>query len=154
MKYITTITEEVIVDIISLEPEHNVTFKINTQRFLYVENAERDEDDLRDYYIAVYKDLDDDEPISQYAVPVTHQVELVDVLNEITETYGAFTQEEIKIMYVALRQYQEKLNKIRDELLDGDMSKAAYMVNDKRTIAFHANEKLCSMMDPHMNTVS
>lgn len=147
MKYITTITEEVIEDIISLEPEHNVTFKINTQRFLYVENAERDEDDLRDYYIAVYKDLDDDEPISQYAVPVTHQVELVDVLNEITETYGAFTQEEIKIMYVALRQYQEKLNKIRDELLDGDMSKAAYMVNDKRTIAFHANEKLCSMMD-------
>jgi hypothetical protein len=147
MKYITTITEEVIEDIISLEPEHNVTFKINTQRFLYVENAERDEDDLRDYYIAVYKDLDDDEPISQYAVPVTHQVELVDVLNEITETYGAFTQEEIKIMYVALRQYQEKLNKIRDELLDGDMSKAAYMVNDKITIAFHANEKLCSMMD-------
>lgn len=101
---------------------------------MYVENAERDEDDLRDYYIAVYKDLDDDEPISQYAVPVTHQVELVDVLNEITETYGAFTQEEIKIMYVALRQYQEKLNKIRDELLDGDMSKAAYMVNDKITM--------------------
>lgn len=31
MKYITTITEEVIEDIISLEPEHNVTFKINTQ---------------------------------------------------------------------------------------------------------------------------
>lgn len=30
---------------------------------------------------------------------------------------------------------------------DGDMSKAAYMVNDKITIAFHANEKLCSMMD-------
>lgn len=147
MKYITAITEEVIEDIISLEPERNTAFKINTQRFLYVENAERDEDDLRDYYIAVYKDLDDDEPISQYAVPVTHQEELVDVLNEIMETYGAFTQEEIKIMHVALRQYQEKLNQIRDELLDGDMSKAAYIVNDKRTIACHVNEKLCSMMD-------
>ena len=149
MKYITSITD-IMEEILSLEPEQDIEYQINAQKILYICNTADDNNDFQCYHIAVYRDaeaLENDEPIREYDVMKTNKEKLMLILNEIMDMYGAFTQEELKLMYAAMRHYRENLIEMRRKFYDDDMDDIADIIADKTTTAFNAIEKIRGMMD-------
>lgn len=149
MKYITSITD-IMEEILNLEPEQDIVYQLNAQKILYICNTADDNNDSQCYHIAVYRDteaFENDEPISEYDVMKTNKEELVSTLNEIMDMYGAFTQEELKLMYAAMRHYRENLIEMRRKFYDDDMDDIADKIADKTTTAFNVIEKICGMID-------
>lgn len=148
MRNITSITD-IMEEILSLEPERDIAYQINAQKILYICKVADDEDEFH-YYIAVYcglEALENDEPIISYHVSAIHTEELMPILNKIMEMYGAFTQEELKLMYVAMRHYRENLIEMRRKFYDDNMDDIADKIADKTTTAFNAIEKIRGMID-------
>ena len=148
MRNITSITD-IMEDILNLEPEQNITYQINAQKILYVCKVADDDDEFH-YYIAVYcgtRSLEYDEPIISYHVSAIHTEELMPILNKIMYMYGTFTQEELKLMYAAMRHYRENLIEMRRKFYDDGMDDIAYKIADKTTTAFNAIDKICGMID-------
>ena len=149
MRNITSITD-IMEEILSLEPEQDIEYQINAQKILYICNTADDNNDFQCYHIAVYRDaeaLENDEPIREYDVMKTNKEELMRILNEIMDMYGAFTQEELKLMYAAMRHYRENLIEMRRKFYDDNMDDIADIIADKTTTAFNAIEKIRGMMD-------
>ena len=149
MRYITSITD-IMEEILSLEPEQDIEYQINAQKILYICNTADDNNDFQCYHIAVYRDaeaLENDEPIREYDVMKTNKEELMRILNEIMDMYGAFTQEELKLMYAAMRHYRENLIEMRRKFYDDNMDDIADIIADKTTTAFNAIEKIRAMID-------
>ena len=149
MKYITSITD-IMEEILSLESEQDIEYQINAQKILYICNTAEDNNDCQCYYIAVYRDtkaLENDEPIGEYDVMKTNKEELVSTLNEIMDMYEAFTQEELKLMYAAMRHYRENLIEMRRKFYGDNMDDIADKIADKTTTAFNAIEKIRGMID-------
>ena len=149
MKYITSITD-IMEEILSLEPVHDIAYQLNAQKILYICNTADDNNDSQCYHIAVYRDteaLENDEPISEYDVMKTNKEELVSILNEIMDMYGAFTQEELKLMYAAMRHYRENLIEMRRKFYDDGMDDIADKIVDKTMAAFNAIEKIHGMIE-------
>ena len=69
------------------------------------------------------------------------------ILNKIMDMYGAFTQEELKLMYAAMRHYRENLIEMRRKFYDDGMDDIADMIADKTTTAFNVIEKIRGMID-------
>ena len=148
MRNITSITD-IIGEILSLEPERDIAYQINAQKILYICKVADDEDEFH-YYIAVYCGLEalvNDEPIISYHVSAIHTEELMPILNKIMGMYGAFTQEELKLMYAAMRHYRENLIEMRRKFYDDGMDDIADKIVDKTMAAFNAIEKICGMID-------
>ena len=148
MRNITSITD-IIGEILSLEPERDIAYQINAQKILYICKVVDDEDEFH-YYIAVYcglEALENDEPIISYHVSAIHTEELMPILNKIMGMYGAFTQEELKLMYAAMRHYRENLIEMRRKFYDDGMDDIADKIVDKTMAAFNAIEKICGMID-------
>ena len=148
MRNITSITD-IIGEILSLEPERDIAYQINAQKILYICKVADDEDEFH-YYIAVYcglEALENDEPIISYHVSAIHTEELMPILNKIMGMYGAFTQEELKLMYAAMRHYRENLIEMRRKFYDDGMDDIADKIVDKTMAAFNAIEKICGMID-------
>lgn len=148
MRNITSITD-IIGEILSLEPERDIAYQINAQKILYICKVADDEDEFH-YYIAVYcglEALENDEPIISYHVSAIHTEELMPILNKIMGMYGAFTQEELKLMYTAMRYYRENLIEMRRKFYDDGMDDIADKIVDKTMAAFNAIEKICGMID-------
>ena len=149
MKYITSITD-IMEEILNLEPVHDITYQLNVQKILYICNTADDNNDFQCYHIAVYRDteaFEDDEPISEYDVMKTNKEELVSTLNKIMGMYGAFTQEELKLIHAAMMRYRENLIEMRRKFYDDNMDDIADMIADKTTTAFNAIEKIRGMID-------
>ena len=149
MRNITSITD-IMEEILSLEPEQDIAYQLNAQNILYICNTADDNNDFQCYHIAVYRDteaFENDEPISEYDVMKTNKEELVSTLNEIMDMYGAFTQEELKLMYAAMRHYRENLIEMRRKFYDDGMDDIADKIADKTTTAFNAIEKIRGMID-------
>lgn len=149
MRNITSITD-IIEEILRLEPERDIAYQINAQKILYICNTADDNNDFQCYHIAVYRDteaFENDEPISEYDVMKTNKEELVSTLNEIMDMYGAFTQEELKLMYAAMRHYRENLIEMRRKFYDDDMDDIADKIVDKTMVAFNAIEKIRGMIE-------
>ena len=148
MRNITSITD-VIKEILKLDPEQNIAYQINAQKILYICTVADDEDEFH-YYIAVYcglEALENDEPIISYHVSAIHTEELMPILNKIMGMYGAFTQDELKLMYAAMRHYRENLIEMRRKFYDDGMDDIADKIADKTTTVFNAIEKICGMID-------
>ena len=148
MRYITSITD-IMEEILSLEPMHDIAYQLNAQKILYICKVADDEDEFH-YYIAVYcglEALENDEPIISYHVSAIHTEELMPILNKIMDMYGAFTQEELKLMYAAMRHYRENLIEMRRKFYDDGMDDIADKIADKTTTAFNAIEKIRGMID-------
>lgn len=149
MRNITSITD-IIEEILRLEPERDIAYQINAQKILYICNTADDNNDFQCYHIAVYRDteaFENDEPISEYDVMKTNKEELVSTLNEIMDMYGAFTQEELKLMYAAMRHYRENLIEMRRKFYDDGMDDIADKIVDKTMAAFNAIEKIRGMIE-------
>ena len=137
-------------EILSLEPEQDIAYQLNAQKILYICNTADDNNDFQCYHIAVYRDIEafeNDEPISEYDVMKTNTEELMPILNEIMGMYGAFTQEELKLMYAAMRHYRENLIEMRRKFYDDGMDDIADKIVDKTMAAFNAIEKIRGMID-------
>ena len=149
MRNITSITD-IMEEILSLETEHDIAYQLNAQKILYICNTADDNNDFQCYHIAVYRDkeaFENDEPIREYDVMKTNTEELMPILNKIMGMYGAFTQEELKLMYAAMRHYRENLIEMRRKFYDDGMDDIADKIADKTTTAFNAIEKICGMID-------
>lgn len=149
MKYITSI-EDIMEEILSLEPEQDIEYQLNAQKILYICNTADDNNDFQCYHIAVYRDaeaLENDEPIREYDVMKTNKEELMLILNEIMDMYGAFTQEELKLMYAAMRYYRDNLMEMRRKFYNDGMDDIADKIADKTTTVFNAIEKIRGMID-------
>ena len=149
MRNITSITD-IMEEILSLKPMHDIVYQLNAQKILYICNTATDNNDFQCYYIAVYRDteaFENDEPISEYDVMKTNKEELVSTLNEIMDMYGAFTQEELKLMYAAMRHYRENLIEMRRKFYDDGMDDIADKIVDKTMVVFNAIEKIRGMID-------
>ena len=148
MRNITSITD-VIKEILKLDPEQNIAYQINAQKILYICKVADDEDEFH-YYIAVYcglEALENDEPIISYHVSAIHTEELMPILNKIMGMYGAFTQDELKLMYAAMRHYRENLIEMRRKFYDDGMDDIADKIVDKIMAAFNAIEKIHGMIE-------
>lgn len=149
MRNITSITD-IMKEILSLEPVHDIVYQLNAQKILYICNTADDNNDFQCYHIAVYRDteaFENDEPIREYDVMKTNKEELVSILNEIMNIYGAFTQEELKLMYAAMRHYRENLIEIRRKFYDDDMDDIADKIVEKTITTFNAIEKIRGMIE-------
>lgn len=149
MRNITSITD-IMEEILSLESEQDIAYQLNAQKILYICNTADDNNDFQCYHIAVYRDteaFENDEPISEYDVMKTNKEELVSILNEIMDVYGAFTQEELKLMYAAMRRYRENLIEMRRKFYDDDMDDIADKIADKTTTALNTINKICGMIN-------
>lgn len=148
MRNITSITD-IIGEILSLEPERDIAYQINAQKILYICKVTDDEDEYH-YYIAVYcgtRSLEYDEPIISYHVSAIHTEELMPILNKIMNMYGTFTQEELKLMHVAMMRYRENLIEMRRKFYDDGVDDIADKIVDKTMAAFNAIEKIRGMID-------